>query len=296
MFANCVVPLRPGGSKHPLFLVHGVDGDVARFENLLPYLAADQPVYGILAQGLLRERVAFTRVEEMARYYVEQIRQGQPHGPYQLAGYSFGGFVAFEMALQLRAKGERVGFLGLIDPIPMGGRGKPAGSDLEKPNTAYGGGAFRAHLSRALGPNGFDYACSKLTRRLFRLVYTYFDQLKRPIPRVLQSAPDINWFAGRLYRPGMYAGRVTLFRLSETPKERCFSEEEWSTHAAEGVEVQELSGSHGNIFYEPDVRSLAEALNYCLTAKSRVETSRPVEQPSSQVEGIRIGDCSCGKH
>jgi len=51
----------------------------------------------------------------MARTYLEEIRVVQKDGPYHIAGYSFGGIIAFEMAQQLRAAGSLVGLVGLID-------------------------------------------------------------------------------------------------------------------------------------------------------------------------------------
>jgi amino acid adenylation domain-containing protein len=59
---------------------------------------------------------AFT-VAELASDYVEVIRQHQPNGPYRVAGLSFGGIVAYEVAQQLRAGGAEVAFVGLIDAI-----------------------------------------------------------------------------------------------------------------------------------------------------------------------------------
>ncbi|HYV43738.1 MAG TPA: AMP-binding protein, partial [Myxococcaceae bacterium] len=56
-------------------------------------------------------------VEALAREYVELIRSRQPEGPYRLLGYSFGGIVAYEAAHQLRAAGEEVRFLGMVDAL-----------------------------------------------------------------------------------------------------------------------------------------------------------------------------------
>ena len=41
----------------------------------------------------------------------------QPQGPYRLVGYSFGGIVAFEVAQQITAQGDRVSLLGFFDTI-----------------------------------------------------------------------------------------------------------------------------------------------------------------------------------
>jgi len=54
-------------------------------------------------------------VQELARDYIELIRQQQPRGPYRLVGMSFGGVVAYEVAQQLRRQGEEVVFLAMLD-------------------------------------------------------------------------------------------------------------------------------------------------------------------------------------
>src|SRR6185295_18712292 len=110
-----LVPVQPKGSRPPLFLVHGAGGDVLwGYANLAKHLHPEQPLYGIKSRGRLGLD-EFDRLEEMASYYLEEIRAVQPRGPYYLGGYCFGGNVAYEMARQLRERGEQVAFVALID-------------------------------------------------------------------------------------------------------------------------------------------------------------------------------------
>ena len=74
-----------------------------------------QPVYGVQAQALLAGQPALLRLEDMAAHYIREIRKIQPNGPYRLLGYSFGGTMALEMAHQLRAVGEVVAPIGMLD-------------------------------------------------------------------------------------------------------------------------------------------------------------------------------------
>ena len=107
------------GTKRPFFCVPGVGGTVFYFLKLASLLGRDQPFYGIQARGLDGETVPYTSVEDMAREYVQAIQTVQPEGPYLLGGHSFGGHIAFEMALQIEAMGHEVGALVLIDcPAP----------------------------------------------------------------------------------------------------------------------------------------------------------------------------------
>ena len=83
--------------------------------ELARLLETDRTIYGIRPPALDGKYAIPQTIEAVAAEYIEAIRQKQPHGPYRLAGYSFGGFVAFEMARQLMASGESVRFLGIID-------------------------------------------------------------------------------------------------------------------------------------------------------------------------------------
>ncbi|MFE1326249.1 SDR family NAD(P)-dependent oxidoreductase [Streptomyces sp. NPDC058741] len=101
----------PGSGKHPLFTFHPAGGPTSVYQPLVKLLPSDQAVYGM-------ERFDDgDTLEEKAATYVSLIRGLQPEGPYHLLGWSFGGCLAYETALQLRGSGARVGFLGLIDTI-----------------------------------------------------------------------------------------------------------------------------------------------------------------------------------
>ena len=102
-----LVPMRSGGDRTPLFCVHGGAGTVLFYRGLVEALGADQPVYALQAAGLYGGQAPEQTVEEMAAGYVEQMREVRPRGPYAVAGYCFGGMVAFEMARRLRAAGSR---------------------------------------------------------------------------------------------------------------------------------------------------------------------------------------------
>ena len=110
--SSAVVAIRRQGTRLPLFVVSGVGGHVIGVNGLARYLGEDQPVFALQPQGVDGREPLLTRVEDMAAYYLRGVREVQPHGPYCLAGYSFGGFVVFEMAQQLNAAGETVSLLG----------------------------------------------------------------------------------------------------------------------------------------------------------------------------------------
>ena len=78
------------------------------YRHLLSDLKSDRPVFGLQPPPLDGKHRIPRTIEAMAADYVTEIRRVQPHGPYFLAGHSFGGLVSFEIAQQLVRQGERV--------------------------------------------------------------------------------------------------------------------------------------------------------------------------------------------
>jgi acyl-CoA synthetase (AMP-forming)/AMP-acid ligase II/thioesterase domain-containing protein len=113
-----IVPMQVSGAKTPLFCVHPGVGEVLVFVNLAKYFVADRPFYALRARGFNRGEKPFSSFPEMVGTYVDAIRAKQPHGPYAVAGYSYGGAVAFEIAKVLEAQGERVDFVGSFNLPP----------------------------------------------------------------------------------------------------------------------------------------------------------------------------------
>ncbi|MEV6301950.1 amino acid adenylation domain-containing protein [Actinoplanes sp. NPDC051861] len=111
-----VMPLRETGHGHPLFCLPPAIGVSWAFRSLLPLLDQNQRVYGLQAAGL---PTVPPTVEQIAAAYLEQIRAIQPHGPYQLLGWSAGGLAAHAVAAALQAEGERVALLAILDAYPL---------------------------------------------------------------------------------------------------------------------------------------------------------------------------------
>jgi thioesterase domain-containing protein len=112
-----LVPLQPAGDKPGLFLIHGLEGSVLPYALLARYLGRERPVYALQAADI-REDEGFG---DLARKYLSEIRAVQPAGPYHLGGYCTGGFVALEVAHQLRAAGLNVGVIAQMDPLFFSG-------------------------------------------------------------------------------------------------------------------------------------------------------------------------------
>ncbi|MFH1067188.1 MAG: amino acid adenylation domain-containing protein [bacterium] len=110
-----LVTLRAQGTLPPLFLVHATHGDVRGYGNLVQLLGEDQPCYGFASRNLFDDTKPHRTIEEMAQCYVERLLAFQPEDPYYLAGWCYGGTVAFEMAQQLLARGKKIALLALIE-------------------------------------------------------------------------------------------------------------------------------------------------------------------------------------
>ena len=116
-----VITLRPGTQVQPVWMFHPIGGNVFCYLELNRHLNAARPVIAFQSPGLEQTGEADVTVEDMAARYLRDLRATQAHGPYLLGGWCFGGVIAYESARQLRAAGEQVRGIFLIDsraPVP----------------------------------------------------------------------------------------------------------------------------------------------------------------------------------
>jgi thioesterase domain-containing protein len=104
---GALVELRQGGGRN-LFLVHDGNADVLLYYNFARRMPDNLRVFGIEPRSIDRVPIAHTRIEQMARYYIGELRKIQPHGPYLLGGLCAGGVIAYEMAAQLTRADETI--------------------------------------------------------------------------------------------------------------------------------------------------------------------------------------------
>ena len=259
---SAIVAIRRDGSRLPLFVVSGVGGQVIAFNAAARYLGDDQPVFALQPQGLDGRAPFLATVEDMAAYYVRAVRDVQPHGPYCLAGYSFGGFVVFEMAQQLAAAGESVALLALLDTIEWQYLERyKRDADFRRRIAMYGIRLRRIFSSQYGFRHAGSRAASMLKRKLF-----YFTH--RAGLLAAPGIPDINTvnrIAASMYRPGIYSGRLTIFRsISRSLLDGDDEMLGWGGRAAGGIEIHDVIGSHLDMLDEPNVRILAEKMRACL--------------------------------
>ncbi|WP_278265111.1 non-ribosomal peptide synthetase [Nocardia sp. AG03] len=129
-----VLELRAEGTVAPLFCVHQIGGTAWKYAPLARLLRADRPVIGLQMPQLTDPDKQIPTLDDLARFYLEQVRRIQPHGPYHLLGYSLGGNLAHAMAAILEAEGEQVAYVGLLDSHPLSNLTERAAATLADPS------------------------------------------------------------------------------------------------------------------------------------------------------------------
>ncbi|MGP3983817.1 amino acid adenylation domain-containing protein [Streptomyces sp. KR80] len=258
-----LVPLRATGTRPPLFLVHAVGGTVVPYVPLARLLDPEIPVYGLEHPGLAGAR-AVGGLAEAADSYLAAVREARPTGPYYLAGWSLGGSVALEMAARLRAAGEEVAMVALLDTgVPPQAAEPPGQAELLA--------AFAHDLAGLEGtePPAVDVA------RLRRLPQA--QQVDAVLP-VLEQAGLIpagvrdevrtrievfttNARAYHVHRPMPYDGRVTLLSAAAAPDDQA---DWWRTFATGGLDHHVVPGTHHTMLRPPHLPALARTLQQCL--------------------------------
>jgi amino acid adenylation domain-containing protein len=265
MAPSLLVPLRAGGPRPPLFLVHPIGGSVHRYLDLARALGPEQPVYGLQAAGLLDGQRAHQTVEEMAAAYRGEIERLQPRGPYRLGGWSAGGVVAFELAQQLAARGEEVEIVTLLDSVaPRRGAAPALDGDaqllagLARDLAAQAGREPPpAEALAGLGPEARLERLRDLAVAAGVLPATADRDAVRPLWEVFRA----NVGALRRYRPRPYAGRIILFRAARRRRGAAAAPDlGWGPYTRGGLEIRDLDGDHHSLLRPPAVERVAREL------------------------------------
>jgi amino acid adenylation domain-containing protein len=255
------VPLQPRGSGGPLFCIHPVGGNVFCYLPMAREGGLSVPVVGIQAPGSGELPDPWT-VEAMAELYLATIRETQPAGPYLLMGWSMGGVVAFEIARQLEAAGDKVLLLAMLDVAPPG-PGISVEADPEHELVQFvldlvALAGFEAPVLLPAVPATLDALLEREELRAALPPGFEADQV-----RELFALFRANRRALRVYRPGPYGGQVTLIRADETAASSD-GLQAWSELAGRGSEVYILPGDHYSLLRSPRVSALGALIEDCL--------------------------------
>jgi oxalate---CoA ligase len=239
-----LVPLRPAANGVPLFFVHSRVFFFSYYRHLIDALKSDRPVYGLQPPPMDGKRSIPRTVESIAADYVAEIRRVQPHGPYAVAGHSFGGRVSFEIAQQLVREGEEVNFLGLIDAAF---RASPLGPSRKTMESGRFGRRFWNLIRHP------QYIWDKVFVRIFdvwlglglsvphRYRARYYDLLCIRATRRHVAKP--------------YSGHITMFSSAGNCERH---KALWGPLALGGLTVLEVPGGHHDMMLPPHSRILAQ--------------------------------------
>jgi thioesterase domain-containing protein/acyl carrier protein len=272
--SRSLVPLRTAGSRPPIFWVHPGGGGILSYARLVHHLGPEQPAFAFQARGLFGEHAALDDCTAMAVIYLEELRQQRPEGPYRLGGWSLGGVIAWEMARQLRAAGQTVEVVILLDTYLPGPEAHP--ERMESLELLTG-------LALQLGVEPGELA---LDPRQIRgqspaeLLPALLDQAHEAgvVPREftlaeLQRVYEVflaNLRAAAAYDPQPQVARVLLFQTEDSSADRREQEaDRWRRLALGGLQVFTASGDLDSMLSDPHAEPLARQLSTGLEGPGR---------------------------
>jgi thioesterase domain-containing protein/acyl carrier protein len=257
-----LVPIKASGSKMPLYIVHGAGLNVLNFSSLALYVDPEQPIFGLQAKGLDGVEEPMDSITDIARHYVSEILEHNPEGPYAIAGYSIGGFIAVEMARHLELMNKKVKMLAIFDTNAEDTQPKKWHVILPKKIKRYmpkflgGTKSLTRHLA--------DIADQKLTAVVDKLGLSRKPESKE-FYRLLNKIQEKHEYALNNYRLTPFNGFVYLFRANTcihyTDDTKYLG---WKKYALKGVKEFEISGEHSSMLLPPNVTEFAEFLQNVL--------------------------------
>ncbi|MFZ0706863.1 MAG: alpha/beta fold hydrolase [Candidatus Korobacteraceae bacterium] len=264
LFDQVLVPLQPKGSNPPFFCVHGGTGR-AIFFNLARHLGAQQPFYAVQSVGLDGKNPPILRIEDMAAHYIKQIRTVQPSGPYVLGGFCIGGTIAWEMAQQLQAQGERVALLALLDAHPAWALASTAEASPYGLRTRLKD-HFETLKQMSSWKEGAKYLGLRvkhlrfiIRRQLWEVALRFYKFTGRPLPKFMYDFDSINLHAFLEYKLQPYPGKVVLL-VTDTHAKRFSTDDLGWAKTASNLDVRVIPGLHDTIMNEANVKPYAQQL------------------------------------
>ncbi|MFF4426424.1 amino acid adenylation domain-containing protein [Streptomyces sp. NPDC001549] len=269
-----VVPIHRQGTHPPLFMIHPMGGNVLCYVGFARHLPDDQPVYALQAAGTDPGTTPLRTVEELADSYLTALRTVQPHGPYSIAGWSFGGFVAFEIARRLRAADEQVAHLLVLDTTALDS-GPRAPHDDEAVLEWFFQDLLRLRDGNESRTRVIPEALGSLEEKFAYMARIASERgalpagSSRSLIRRLFGVYRANWQAALAYRPPREEHDLTLIRATEplpavlasmhraarSRHEDTFNG--WKAMTNGRIHVVGVPGDHLTIMEEPHVAHVA---------------------------------------
>jgi hypothetical protein len=254
--------------------MHAGLGDILFYGNLSLHLGYDQPLYGLQAKGVNGTEHPSSQMEEMANFYITEIRKVQPEGPYYLAGYCLGAMIAFEIAQQLKNKGQRVALLANFNGISPTYRSDQSAlkNELQKMSQIEPKKTSNHISGRSIKLKAIK--ASQITRKQVRALSfkLMFDGIELLFNSCLLFRLKVPGFFARLnvgqslqllqskYKPKPYEGSMIIFRSPGIYKDRHLGWKNIITGTIKTFDIPGIHETRRDIMNEPHVQILAEGL------------------------------------
>jgi amino acid adenylation domain-containing protein/non-ribosomal peptide synthase protein (TIGR01720 family) len=247
---DVILPIRPEGARSPLFCLHPGTGLCWPYTNLLAVLDPDQPLYGIQARGFLPDAPLAKSFSDVVDISLAAIRSIQPAGPYQLAGWSFGGSIAHALATRLRTEGEEVERVLLFDAFPP-----VPGTSPSEPGDVWSEIAHGADLGTEVSPQDAAHLLT-LAKAQGHVFGSFSLPQLEAMARVVTNNARLLWEA----RFDRFDGNVILFEATRvTPGlDRSFADPEAWRPLCGTLRVIQVDAEHHHMLSPAAVSQIRE--------------------------------------
>jgi thioesterase domain-containing protein/acyl carrier protein len=264
---DSLVPVKTSGSKMPIYIVHGFGMNVLLFNTLAKNMDSDQPVYALQAKGLKTADESFDKMEDIAGHYISEILAANPSNSFALAGYSFGGIIAFEMAKQLKAMGKEIRMLAMFDTNADNSDyfDETSVKIRKKIGRQFPKMLFILRsLVRNPGPT-IAYQWEFFVRKFKNLLGASKREKENDTRGNDDKLAERYDYAYRNYKMTPYDGAIDLFKV----KTRLYYLDDmvylgWKPFAQQGIAVHITPGDHKTFLYPPYDKDFARILQHVL--------------------------------
>ncbi|WP_394824378.1 non-ribosomal peptide synthase/polyketide synthase [Pendulispora albinea] len=267
------IAIRAHGAEPPLFVVHEGAGSLFYAHHLARFIDEDVPVYGMLPVSKGDRRVL--AIHDMAEQMIRILRELRPSGPYRLAGYSFGGLIAYEIASQLIDLGHEVEFVGLLDTYRSVHRS--ASPAIQAPDEQ---DYFSILLHDLLSVGEEHYSPEQMSELESLARNADFEGLVAIAKRWSLMPPelaDLSWVevkaiiqqlhenaeAAGSYHPKCISAPVHFYRAEDSAN-GIDPIADWARIGLPNLHVTRVPGSHRSMMSRRNIHLLAEAMNASL--------------------------------
>ena len=248
---DTLVPLRRGGERPAVFCLHPSGGIAWMYIGLAPHLDPAYPIYALQAQGIIEPAEQPATIEAMASGYVSRIRAVQQSGPYFLAGWSFGGALAHEIAVQLQEQGGEVGLLALLDTYPSSG----AAEVLDEQQV----------LREILGRIGHDEIPNwdVTPAEIVAALQQFSNPMSGFTESQISNLLDVwrhNVHLHKNFRPRRYTGKMIVFTATQGRASDAPEPQDWSAYVDGAVESHDVDCEHEDMMEAAPMRTIGTVI------------------------------------